>query len=286
MKGLLRRAKRALRGPFRRRRYARLAYRPWPRAERAALEVSILLATYNRAAFLRELLAGLLRDSGHERIEVLIRDNASTDETPALLAACSDRRIKVYREAENIGLNAYPWLAERASGSHLLQLDDDVIHFPDRWLGDLLFAFTAVERMGYLAAGVVQDAYTSGGRNPAWRYQRVWLGPGADISFGATGQWCTLTSRAQHDEVGGYARRDDTHFFWGDRDYRARLRAHGYHQGILEDLRVYHAYGPHCNESFAEHYREKMAELSEGDRTVWAPRGGFWPYFRARYDGR
>jgi glucosyl-dolichyl phosphate glucuronosyltransferase len=50
---------------------------------RSAIDVSVLICTYNRAALLGEMLDSLatMRDSGTYRWEVIIVDNNSTDAT-------------------------------------------------------------------------------------------------------------------------------------------------------------------------------------------------------------
>lgn len=83
--------------------------------------------TYNRAASLRRALESALGQTQAE-IEILISDNASTDETPELCAeiAARDRRVRVIRQAENVGLTAnFNALLTAAAGEFVLVLADD-----------------------------------------------------------------------------------------------------------------------------------------------------------------
>ena len=57
--------------------------------------VSIGVPTFNRAALLRETLDGLLRQD-HPALEILISDNHSTDETPAVAAEYCQRYASVH----------------------------------------------------------------------------------------------------------------------------------------------------------------------------------------------
>jgi glycosyltransferase involved in cell wall biosynthesis len=54
--------------------------------------LTIAISTYNRSAFLSELLSCLFDQCKSDpRLEVLVSDNASTDETSAVVAAYVDR---------------------------------------------------------------------------------------------------------------------------------------------------------------------------------------------------
>lgn len=83
--------------------------------------------TYNRAASLRRALESVLAQT-HADLDVLISDNASTDETPELCAeiAARDPRVRVIRQAENVGLTAnFNALLGVAAGEYVMVLADD-----------------------------------------------------------------------------------------------------------------------------------------------------------------
>ena len=80
--------------------------------------VSIVIPAYNAAAFVREAVDTALAQT-HPDIEVIVVDDSSTDETPAILAAYGDR-IRVHRQpntgvggARNtgVGLATGEWVA-------------------------------------------------------------------------------------------------------------------------------------------------------------------------------
>lgn len=66
--------------------------------------VSVALPVFNGARYLEEALDSLLAQT-FEDFELLIADNASTDDTPTIAAeyAARDPRIRYHRNAENIG---------------------------------------------------------------------------------------------------------------------------------------------------------------------------------------
>lgn len=67
--------------------------------------VSVCIPTYNRAAALRRTLE-TLREQDYAPLEIVISDNASTDETAAVAqaAAAGDPRIRYTRHAASLGL--------------------------------------------------------------------------------------------------------------------------------------------------------------------------------------
>ncbi len=95
--------------------------------------LAICVPTHNRAAALRQLLTCLddeLPDVGG--IEVLISDNASTDETWALLTRATTRRpwLRIHRQTENLGaVGNLRWLIDNAPTVDYVWCfgDDDVI---------------------------------------------------------------------------------------------------------------------------------------------------------------
>ena len=65
-------------------------------------DISVVLATYNRAAHLPRAIASVLAQEG-ARFELIVVDDASTDNTPAYLATLTDPRIRVISAEHNLG---------------------------------------------------------------------------------------------------------------------------------------------------------------------------------------
>ena len=67
--------------------------------------VSVLIVTYNSAAFVRPCLDSILRNTSYPSYEVILVDNASTDDTPAILKeyAGRDSRFQVICLPKNLG---------------------------------------------------------------------------------------------------------------------------------------------------------------------------------------
>jgi glycosyltransferase involved in cell wall biosynthesis len=88
-------------------------------------KVTIAIPTYNRAAFLTEALDSALAQT-YQNIEVIVSDNASTDNTLQLLGNYNDDRLIVIQQETNLGMVGN-WNAclEKASGEIFILLSDD-----------------------------------------------------------------------------------------------------------------------------------------------------------------
>lgn len=102
------------------------------RPQGGSIDVSIVIPTHNRSDLLSKTLRSALRQEGVE-FEIIVVDEASTDETPALLTSVHDRRLRVLRHDQARGLSAARNSgAAHARGEWLAFLDDDDLWAPDK----------------------------------------------------------------------------------------------------------------------------------------------------------
>lgn len=93
--------------------------------------VSVCMATYNGAAFVADQIASILPQLW-EGDELLIVDDASTDDTVAVLAGIEDARIQVHVHQQNRGyVRTFEEALRLASGDLLLLSDQDDVWTPD-----------------------------------------------------------------------------------------------------------------------------------------------------------
>lgn len=100
-------------------------------------EASIIIPVHNRADLTRQCLTALAEVTAGVEFEVIVVDNASTDETAAVLDQLSGD-VQIIRNAENAGFaTACNQGAKAARGRHLVFLNNDTI--PQRgWLQALV----------------------------------------------------------------------------------------------------------------------------------------------------
>jgi GT2 family glycosyltransferase len=195
--------------------------------------------------------------------EIVIWDNASTDDTAAYLDSLTDPRLKIVHSPTNIGMNAYDSAVQLTHGTYLIELDDDVIDAPHEWDRTLLEAFNRLPEVGYLAASMVDDpnSWCAEIFHHQSEYVRREVNDVA-ILEGPVGGYCTMTTRELYDKVGGFGE-ERGHVFWGEEQpFIEKLDRLGHQAAVLADLEVHHASGPY----YSDVVREKVAYYTWRDR--------------------
>ena len=90
--------------------------------------VSIVVPSYNRAGALRESLPVALAVAGVD--EVVVVDDASTDDTQEYLATIADPRLKVVTQPRNAGVQAARNLGMRSSSGRWIVFGEDDVLMP------------------------------------------------------------------------------------------------------------------------------------------------------------
>src|SRR3990167_9273045 len=88
--------------------------------------ISVVIPTYNRAKYLDKCLRSVLIQTDCD-FEVIVSDNASPDNTPAVINGfLSDERIRYLRNKSNLGIleNIYQ-VTRAARGQYIFYLSDD-----------------------------------------------------------------------------------------------------------------------------------------------------------------
>ncbi len=205
----------------------------------APIKVSVAIPTYNRAAYLRQTLAGIVgQQFPREHFEILVIDNNSTDATPAVVAefAQAQPSPRYLRETKQGLDHARNRAIAEARGEIIVFGDDDILVEPD-WLAQIavpLLADGAARRIGAVGGEVI-PVFPHG--LPDW--VREWHAPlgfrsgagpleprqcpmGANLAFP---KWI-------FDELGPFHtaldRAAGNYFSGGDSEMLRRVRAAGY----------------------------------------------------------
>jgi glycosyltransferase involved in cell wall biosynthesis len=197
--------------------------------------VSIVLPTHNGARYLDEAVESI-RGQSYDRWELVIVDDASTDDTPRLVASLvgRDRRIRAIRNAVNRkisgSLNAG---FSEARGELLTWTSDDNWHRPD----------TIAELVGYLDAhpdvDVVYADYTHVDAHGT-PIASVIVPEPTMLAFDNVVGACFLYRRAVQDRLAGYA---DDMFLAEDYDFWLRASCHFRLERLGKDLYGYRIHG-------------------------------------------
>ncbi|TWT90241.1 putative glycosyltransferase EpsH [Pseudobythopirellula maris] len=216
-----------------------------------AIDVSVVVATFNRAAMLRETLRSLveLETDGAFAYEVLVVDNASSDNTPQAITefAAVDRRgsavrVRGVREPSPGVSHARNRGVGEAAGDWVAFHDDDQVADP-RWLAELVAL--AKRRSALVVGGAVKLKLPAGAKEPSARYLRQMLGEKvgmpAEQPFNRRqipGAGSLMIDRGVFDHVGLF----DTDLEIGgeDADLYRRIRAAGYEAWYTPKAIVHH----------------------------------------------
>ncbi|MCY7376934.1 MAG: glycosyltransferase [Pyrinomonadaceae bacterium] len=118
------------------------------------IETSIIIPVFNKAEFTFECLRSLFREIDLTENEIIVVDNASTDETARMLAQFGNR-VRVIRNAGNLGfVEACNLGAGAARGKFLVFLNNDTIVQP-AWLSSLVETIEADETVGAVGSMLI-----------------------------------------------------------------------------------------------------------------------------------
>jgi glycosyltransferase involved in cell wall biosynthesis len=188
------------------------------------LKISAIICTYNRAKLLVGALESLVQQSLDPRCyEIIVVDNASTDDTPEVVRAFHDSYpehniVWIYEPQQGLGHARNAGL-KCANGRYIAYLDDDARVSPD-WLKNALHLFAAVEPMPICVGGPIlpfyeapkpewfKDKYeirtwgdkprflrrgeTFSGSNMVWRKEAAESLGGFDVGLGVKGDYLSL----------------------------------------------------------------------------------------------
>lgn len=90
--------------------------------------VSVVICTYNGGLYVEEQVESILNQT-YKAIEVIIADDASTDNTFEVLQRfADDERVRLYRNEQNVGYNInFSTACEKAQGAYIAIADQDDI---------------------------------------------------------------------------------------------------------------------------------------------------------------
>jgi glycosyltransferase involved in cell wall biosynthesis len=117
--------------------------------------VSALIAVRNDAAHIPYAVASVLHQTISD-LELIVVDDASTDETPKRLADIADQRVVVVANDEQLGLaGSLNRGLEQATGRYVARLDSDDAALPE-WLERLLQRMRSDPRVAVVGSGFVE----------------------------------------------------------------------------------------------------------------------------------
>jgi len=146
--------------------------------------VTILLATYNGAKYIDECILSILNQD-YKDFELLIIDDASSDETTRIINSYHDNRIRLICNAVNIGLaNSLNFGVSKSSFNLIARIDQDDVMYPER-LSEIVEAFQRnnSSSMFFSSADIIDSAgskfgiFTISGNRRKVKFMLVFINP-------------------------------------------------------------------------------------------------------------
>lgn len=236
--------------------------------------VSVVMVSYNNFVFTKLCLASLLANTDYPNYEIIVVDNASTDDTPEFLGALTQRqpRVRVLRNDRNLGFApAINQGLAAASGEVLVLLNNDTIVTPG-WLGRLAghLVDPAVGAVGPVTNRIGNEAeieatYDSYGDMLQFAGEYTQARAGRLFEIPMLAMFCLAMRRDVYLRVGPLDERFEVGMLEDD-DYAMRLHRAGYRLICAEDVFVHH---------FGEGSFGKLVATGEYGRLIEANRRRF-----------
>lgn len=123
---------------------------------------SIVIPTYNRCELLKATIAIILRQTFGD-FELIVSDNASTDETEKVVKSFKDGRIRYFKNKTNIGPeNNFQKGFSYAKGKYIFSMgDDDFILFNDTL--ERVETILQKEKFGFLRLNLIEKKFIGSG---------------------------------------------------------------------------------------------------------------------------
>lgn len=104
-------------------------------------KISLIIATYNRFEQLSELLNSIFSQT-YQNFEIIVIDDLSDDETNEVYGNYHDKRLKYFRNYENLGMGLNRQKAYNLSnGDYIIFCDDDDYFIDNNYFSDLVDIF-------------------------------------------------------------------------------------------------------------------------------------------------
>ena len=219
----------------------------------SAVDVSVVVATRNRASLLGDCLRSLSAQRSDVGLEIVVVDNGSEDATPQVVQEWSrlDKRIRSV-EQPAIGLSRAKNAGIRSAKGRLLLFTDDDVVVSDRWIEAHVDFFRRTRGL-VVAGGPVLPIAHDLGSWPPWvtdaataELVRLYYGEEEHLLEGFERPWgANMAARRElFDEVGLFndfvGRIADERGTFEDVEFVDRVRAAGGQAWYCASARVYH----------------------------------------------
>jgi len=214
--------------------------------QQAIKSLSVLIVNYNSGAYAVDCIRSLLQQQSLA-LEVIVVDNASQDNSIALLNEAFGKKLTLIKSKENLGFGrANNLAASKATGEYLLLLNPDTIISGPHDLSELI-QFLEVHPEAGMVGPAIEEPRKGKDVLPRYRYPASRKLKYTNTFKNLPGEiaWilgaCMLIKRGFYEEIAGF---DPDYFLYGeDADICLRIRQHGYQIGYCDSVKIMHVSG-------------------------------------------
>jgi glycosyltransferase involved in cell wall biosynthesis len=223
--------------------------------------VSVIIPTHNRAAFLGRAVASVLGQTCQD-FEIIVADDASSDETAQAVQRIGDRRLRYFRHPVARGEAATTNTGLRqARGDFIAFLHDDDVWLPAKLQRQLELFERSSAKLGAVYSGFVEVAGVSGKELrtlvPAKRGD-VFKELCGQNSIGVPST--VMVRRACFVKTGFF---DEAIAYGADYDMWIRIARHYHFDYVAEPLVLYSVHENRLSANYAAILRGKQAQLEK-----------------------
>lgn len=243
--------------------------------------VSIIILTYNNLELTKACLNSLEANTGYKNMEIIIVDNASTDDTPDFLKKNYQHKknYQIILNNKNLGFAAGNNIGlKAATGEYLVLLNNDT-RVTSGWIRAMVSYFVQYSKMGLLGP-ITNNIGNEAKISTKYKNPDEMLPEVSEITLKNTGRlrlmktvafFCVMIPRKVFEEIGLLDERFGLGFFEDD-DYCRRVQQAGYEIYCAEDVFVHH----HLSASFDQMKAKSRQKLFEENKKIYESKWGAW----------
>jgi len=250
-------------------------------ANLALPKISVIVLTYNNLDLTKACLESLYQNSMYPNLEIIIVDNASTDDTPTFLREFSKQqpRAKIILNEENLGFSAGNNVGlNAATGDYLVILNNDTYVTPG-WALTLMNHLRRDKSVGIIGPvtnnigneAKISIEYDSMASMTQQARAYTLSHMGEKIFIKTVAFFCVMLPRSTFDEVGTMDEKFGRGFFEDD-DYCRRIEKINKKVACADDVFIHH----HLSASFNKLGAEVKQKLFEENKKYYELKWGTW----------